>query len=124
MKFRVSDLFVLVVVLELFSGCVSSKEADRRAKQAYITGQRDALAKQNKTDQVWIVGNVLNPLIPWTEDLSLAKAIIAAAWRGSHDPSDIILIREGSQPFHFTPGQLLQGFDMPLKPGDRIELRQ
>ena len=124
MKLKFYLVLMLITVLALLSGCVSSMESEKRVKQAYNAGQRDALAKQNKTDQVWVVGNVWNPLLPWTEDLSLAKAIIASAWRGSRDPSDIILRRDGSPAFHFTAGQLLQGFDIPLKAGDRIELRQ
>ncbi len=117
-------LIATVLVLALLCGCVSKQESARKVQQAYLAGQRDALAKQNKTDSVWVVGNVWNPIIPWTEDLTLARAIVAAAYRGSRDPSEIVLRREGQPAFHVTAAQLLKGVDFPLNAGDRIEVRQ
>jgi hypothetical protein len=69
-----------------------------------------------------MIGPVQNPLIAWTEDLTLAEAIVAAGYVGTRDPREIIIVREG-QPIRVDPEQLLHGEDVPLQPSDIVEIR-
>jgi len=69
-----------------------------------------------------MAGNVRNPIIPWTADLTLAKALAATEYLGSGDPSQITVLRN-RRPYNFSSKQLLQGQDMPLEAGDRVEIR-
>jgi hypothetical protein len=41
---------------------------------------------------VAVQGAVRNPLIPWTEGLTVARAIVAAVYFGAKDPNEIILV--------------------------------
>lgn len=68
-----------------------------------------------------VLGQVRNPKLDWTEELTLARAIVAADYQGTADPRDIILHR-GNEQSHISPTQLLAGQDWPLQPGDRIEI--
>ena len=68
-------------------------------------------------------GDVRNPVIPWTEDLTLARAILAADYVGRWDPHSINLIR-GRRSKRFSTSMLLAGADTDLEPGDIIEIRR
>ncbi len=106
------------------AGCVETKsKADAQAHAAYVAGQRQAAASmQSREPSVWVVGNVKTPLIPWTKDLTLARAILTAQYQGAGDPNQIIIQRNGQPPINFDPSKLLQGEDLPLQAGDRIEI--
>ena len=72
---------------------------------------------------VFVRGEVRNPVIPWTEDLTLARAILAADYVGRWDPHSFNLIR-GNRTKRFSAAMLLSGEDAPLEPGDVIEVRR
>ena len=78
---------------------------------------------QVNANSVWVVGNVRTPIILWNEDLTLARAIIAADYLGAGDPSQVVLLRTGQPPVFVSAKQLLTGFDLPLLSGDRIAVR-
>lgn len=75
----------------------------------------------NKT-MVQIRGNVKNTSIPWTEGLTVAKAIVAAEYQGAHDPTSVIIVRNGSAT-EIQAADLLKGQDEPLLPGDLVEIK-
>lgn len=104
-------------------GCVSKTKAKLDAQQAYIAGQQHAMMtmQQNK-NAVQVRGLVKNTVIPWTEDLTVAKAILAAEYQGAHDPSSVIIVRNGTGT-EIKAAELLQGHDEPLQAGDLIEIR-
>jgi hypothetical protein len=104
-------------------GCVTKSKANAQARAACMEGQKEALAQKLQGPSVWIAGNVKTPLVPWTSDLTVTKAIIAADYLGTHDPSEIIFTRPGQPALRIRPQQLLEGQDMPLQPGDQIEIR-
>jgi hypothetical protein len=108
----------------LVAGCVSKSTANAKARAAYLAGQQQGMAMAATQNSVWVVGNVKNPIIPWTDDLTLIKAIVAADYLGEGDPGQIALLRNGQPTKSFTAKQLLGGFDLPLLAGDRIEVRQ
>jgi hypothetical protein len=107
----------------LAAGCVSKADCDARAKAAFLAGQQHGMAMQANASSVWLVGNVKTPVIPWTVDLTLAKALIAAEYQGANDPTQFTILRNGRPPQIVTAKQLLSGFDVPLQIGDRIEIR-
>jgi hypothetical protein len=77
---------------------------------------------QLRGPSVTIVGEVSNPMITWTADLTLAKAIVAAGYHGSVDPNEILIVRQGKA-MSYDPKNLLNGEDVPLEPNDTIEIR-
>ena len=114
----------LCVVLSVFivAGCVSKTKAKLEAQQAYIAGQQHAMmTMQQNANTVQVRGNVKNTSVPWTADLTVAKAIVAAEYQGTHDPTSVIIVRNGSGT-ELKASDLLQGHDEPLQPGDLIEI--
>ena len=105
-------------------GCTTQSEADAKARTAFIAGQQQALAgtRDLQSTGIRILGNVKTPLIAWTENLTLAEAIVAAEYQGVRDPREIIIIRNG-QPIRVNPKRLLSGEDLPLQPSDTVEIR-
>jgi hypothetical protein len=79
---------------------------------------------QEQKPMVWIRGDVKNPAIPWTEELTLARAIIAAEYKGLRDPHRIYITRQG-ETYHVNPRNLLRGREDPsLEPGDLIVIER
>lgn len=114
-------------VLPLFlvtAGCVTKSDAQARTREAFIAGRKQGVAAQLKSNTIWVVGHVQNQNIPWTDELSLAKAIIAADYLDAGDPGQIVLRRQGEATRFFSAQQLLNGFDLLIEPGDIIELRK
>ncbi len=68
-------------------------------------------------------GDVRNPRIPWTEELTLAHAILAAEYVGRWDPHSVNVIR-GNRSMRFSTTRLLGGDDIDLEPGDIVEIRR
>ncbi len=113
---------LLSILLLCVTGCETKSSARLEAQRAYVAGQEQALAQSRPKPQIVTVkGRVRNPVIPWTEELTLARAIVAAQYTGFLDPKLIRLTHEG-QTTDIKPSLLLQGQDMPVQPGDIIEL--
>ena len=65
---------------------------------------------------------VRNPRVPWTEGLTLARALLAAEYTGTLDPTRIRITRQG-QSYTVDVKHLLRGQDDPLlEPGDLVEV--
>jgi hypothetical protein len=118
------------VVSSLLAGCVSKATADARAREAFLAGQRQAM-QQSLTQQaqtqihgptVTFVGPVKHSLLPWTIDLTLAKAFIAAEYYPPTEPRAIVIVREGRE-IPVDVKKLLAGQDLPLQAQDVIEVR-
>lgn len=109
----------------LAGGCVSKSKAQARAREAFLAGQQQALERmqaQASGPTVTFIGEVKNRLIPWTADLTLARALIAADYYGAIDPRSIVVIRNGQQTAYDVK-KILQGDDILLEPRDIIEVR-
>jgi hypothetical protein len=117
-------LLVLLVAMT-FSGCVTKAKAKAQARAAYVAGQQDMMRRMNLVHNptITINGDDRNPVQPWTEDLTLAKALAAADYYGKGDPADVIVIR-GGMATRVELRKLLLGEDVPLSPGDIIELKR
>ena len=63
------------------------------------------------------------PDVAWTNNLTLAAALVTANYTGRTDPSEILIIRNG-RAIRVDPKQLLSGEDVPLQAGDVIQVRQ
>ncbi len=117
--------FVLSLAF-LISGCVSKSKADAQARLAYIAGQRDAMMQMQRQGHrgpvVNFIGPVNNPVVSWSDGLTLSKAIVQAVYNLPTDPASIVIHRNG-QEIPVNPGQLLAGQDVPVQPADVIEIR-
>ncbi len=119
----------LIVLLGLalgVSGCTTTSKARREAQAAFEAGQRQA-QEARQTQQgpvVYFRGPVRKSVVPWTEDLTLAKALLQAEYTGLWDPHLITLTRQG-ETFRIDPKRLLNGQDdVPLKPDDLVEVQR
>ncbi len=111
-----------LALLAALSGCVSKSKARAQAQEAFLAGQRQAMAlQQTREPSVSFVGPVNNRLIPWTENLTLAHALVAAEYVGRADPSALVIVRD-SRPISVNPKDLLSGKDVPLQQGDIIHV--
>jgi protein involved in polysaccharide export with SLBB domain len=112
----------LLLVLPL-AGCTSRAKARVQAQAAFAAGQQQALAEMREAQRtnIRVIGNVRNPEVGWTEGLTLARAIIAAGCYDQRDPREVVLIRRGER-IAIAPKILLRGDDVPLEPGDTIEI--
>ncbi len=107
------------------TGCISKKAADAQARAAFFAGQRQALMSMPPPSaaglNITIKGDVLNPTVPWTPEMTLGKALVAAGYNGKSDPTTIIIVRNGKS-IQVDPRKLLNGEDVPLQPLDIVAL--
>jgi molybdopterin converting factor small subunit len=110
-----------------FSGCVSKSKADAKARAAFLAGQQQAVMRvqqaqtQGQGPSVTVNGEVRNHVVPWTEGLTLANALVAADYLGAADPGQILIVHNG-RATRVEAKQLLSGVDIPLQPGDIVQL--
>jgi len=120
-------LCVPLLVAVALGGCVTKSKANAQARAAYIAGQQQAMTRMQQTQTlgqgpcVTVNGEVRNRVVPWTEGLTLAKAVLAADYYGAKDPGQIIIVHNGMAT-RVDPKQLLSGVDIPLQPGDVVQL--
>ena len=116
-----------LLVAVTFGGCVSKSKADAREREAYLAGQQQAAARMQQAQMqgqgpcVTVNGEVRNRVVPWTEGLTLAKALVAADYYGAADPGQILIVHNGIAT-RIEPARLLSGVDIPLQPGDIVQL--
>jgi len=119
-------LLIGVLLCFLLSGCVSKSKAKLQAQAAFLAGKQQGLQQvqqmQARGPIVTVLGQVRESVLPWSAELTLAKAIVAAGYYGAGDPAEIVVTRAG-QEIRVDPKKLLSGEDMPLEPRDVIELK-
>src|SRR5260221_8335889 len=78
---------VIILVAMTLTGCVTKSKAKADAREAFIAGQQQAMAmarlQQAQGPTVTVVGQGRNKIIPWTQDLTLAQAIVNAGYFGT-----------------------------------------
>ena len=113
---------IILLVLAGF-GCKSNDGSGQRPPPMYM----DAAAMQEAMRQAQMVvhvrGDVRNRIIPWTEELTLARALVAADYIGRWDPLSVTITR-GRKTTRFSASRLLGGDDMLLEPGDVIDIHR
>ena len=114
---------VVLCAILFASGCTTKTKARAEAKAAYAAGQRDAMTRwqAQQSGNITFVGPVQTPIIPWSEDLTLSKALVQARYTSRKDPS-MILIQRKEEKIPVDPQKLLEGEDVPVQPGDIIAL--
>jgi hypothetical protein len=107
------------------AGCVTKSKAKAEAQAAFLAGQQQAMIRMSQPHQpvVTFIGPVRNPTVLWREDLTLAKAVVAAGYEGKVDPRQIMIVRNG-QAIPVDPKKLLEGEDIPLVAGDLVQIGQ
>jgi len=125
-KFHAFHLLLFVPAILLATACVSEKTAQLQARQAYMAGQASAAKQwqQERPPEVVVRGPVHNPVVAWTDDLTLAKAIVDADYTGFLTPHLIRVIRNGQVISEMEGVDLLHHHDVPLQPGDIIDVVQ
>ena len=135
---KIISLLLLIFVVAV-SGCTSSKKKTQMQMQhAYASGMQAArmiqqqqqsspsigepMIQPNSDPQVRILGPVRNPVVIWSEGLTLARALSAAEYLRSDTPIAITIYRN-NQPLQIDPQRVLQGEDYPLFPGDLVYLQ-
>ena len=109
----------------VLAGCASGSKAKLQQQQAFLAGQQQALAQsQQSGPTVSVRGEVRHTTIPWTEELTLAQAILGSEYKGLMAPSEIVVFRKGvAHPIILD--RFLRGLDdPPLEPGDIVDLRR
>lgn len=124
--FRLASAVALgTSVLLCANGCVSKSKAEAHARAAYAAGQQDALhhMQRNETQAgaVTLRGMVRQAVLPWTPNMTVASALLAADYFGP-EPSSIIVARAG-RAMTLTAAELLSGKDIQLQSGDVVEIR-
>jgi len=119
-------LFLLAGAVLVMTGCASKPDAAAKLREheAFLKGQQQALGAMQQAQQpvVWFRGLIRNSRVPWTEELTLARALLAAEYTGTLDPISIRVIRQG-QTYAIDIKALLRGQDdPPLEPGDIVEV--
>ena len=114
---------MILIGLIALAGCVSKSKAKMQQQTAFMAGQQQALERALQArNTISVIGPVRNPTVPWTEDLTLAKAIVAAQYYPGAPPREIVIMRNG-QPMAFDPKRLLAGEDFHLEAGDIVNIR-
>jgi hypothetical protein len=122
-----ANLCVAVLLAVATGGCVSKSKAQAEARRAYLAGQQDAMMRMQQAQMqaqgpsVTINGEVRNRIVPWAEGLTVTKALAAADYYGKADPDQIIVVHNGIGR-RYDLKQLLNGVDIPLEPGDMVQL--
>lgn len=115
---------LILSVSQVFSGCVSKSAAQAQARIAYLAGQRDALMRmqeQQRNPSVTFIGPLNNPVVPWSDGLTLSRAIVSAGYNAPANPK-MIIIRRSGQEIQIDPKRLLAGEDFPVQSGDMVEI--
>ncbi|MGH7942462.1 MAG: hypothetical protein ACREFR_15455 [Limisphaerales bacterium] len=113
---------LVLLLLVMLTGCVTKATAGAEARAAFVAGQKAAYQSMLISQTaITVLGNVQKHQIPWVDGLTLTQALATANYTGAHDPSGIILKRNSVQT-DIDPKQLLNGRDMPLRPGDVISV--
>ena len=113
-----------LLIAPLFCGCVTRSQANARARESYLAGQKAAFASMAGQGQVVVItGPVQHPNVPWVEGLTLSQAIATANYTSHRNPKAITITRQGEE-ISVNPRDLLSGHVVPLQPGDTITIRE
>jgi hypothetical protein len=113
---------LLAILMMAPAGCVTKSRERLEAQKAYVAGQQEAMTQSRPQPQiVTVTGPVRKSIIPWTEGLTLVQAYTAAQYTGYIRPR-LIRITSGGETAEIKFSLLLNGGDMPLEPGDLIEV--
>ena len=130
------EILPLIFIVALaVSGCASHKNKnDEQFRRAYAAGAAAAQMQMQQSQtqqpmippsgdpQIHILGSVKNPVLIWSEGLTLARALVLCEYQRNSPPSSITIYRN-NQPLQIDPQAVLAGADYPLFPGDLIYIQ-
>jgi len=100
--------------------------ARAQAQAAFLAGQQQGMQQAQQSAHpgptITVAGPVKYTQVPWTEQMTVARAIIAAEYLGPGDPREILIVHNG-QATSIDPKRLLNGEDLPLQAGDVLQLK-
>ena len=128
--------FVAFTSALLLAGCAGhkNKNNDDQVRRAYAAGAAAARMQMQQGQmqqpvippsgdpQVRILGAVKNPVLVWSDGLTLARALAIAEYQRNNTPSSITIYRN-NQPLQIDPQAVLNGADYPLFPGDIVYIQ-
>ena len=119
------SLLSLCLLLEMATaGCITKSSAKAQAQAAFAAGQQQAAAQAKAGPAISFRGDVKKFRVPWTEDLNLTQALLAAEYTGLWEPHSITIIRKG-ETFKVNVKRMLNGADDPLlEPEDTVEVHR
>lgn len=114
-----------ILVLMTLCGCASKAKKQTQAQAAYRAGQQRAYEQimEARRINIRVIGPVQHPEVEWHDGLSLAQAIVAAGYTATGTPRQIVIVRQQER-IPVDAQALLRGADLPLSPGDTIEILQ
>lgn len=117
--------FLLAILLVLgAAGCQHRPSAREKQMAAFQAGQQRVITQmlESRRTSVRVIGNVRYPEINWSDGLTLGKAIVAAELLDRGNPRMLFIYRQSGQ-IPVEPQLLLRGDDVPLEPGDTIQIQ-
>jgi hypothetical protein len=119
-------IFILLLYLSgLFglTGCTTTAKSRAEQRDAFLAGQNAALRDQlaSKSACVTVLGPVQTAQVPWVAGLTLAQAVATAQYIDTHEPTKLVLTRNGESA-SIDVKVLLDGPDIPLEIGDVIDI--
>ena len=116
--------FIFILFLALVAcGCTTKSRSRAAAENAYLAGQNAALRQQlAQYSGITVVGAVQSPQVPWVAGLTLAQAVATANYIGAQEPKAVVITHQGESAV-MPASVLFSGADIPLEPGDVVELR-
>ena len=128
-------LSLILLLTVMACGCANQAKIQAQIRRAYAAGEQAARAQMEQGQQasqvlppnlpstidpqIRIFGAVKNSVLPWTDGLSLARALVEAEYQKATTPLAITIYRN-NQPIHIDPQRVLQGEDYSLFPGDIV----
>ena len=110
----------LVAVMWTCCACTTESRARKDADEAFKAGQQSA----QPAAVVIFRGFVRKTVVPWTESLTLAEALLQAEYTGFWDPRSITITRQG-EVYRINPKRLVSGQENPtLEPGDVVDVER
>lgn len=118
--------FISLLVMLLLCGC-ASKGPSLQQRQAYMAGQQQAIQAAQHPAQpqgpvVYFRGPVRNPVVPYTEGMTLSQALVSAYYTGFMNPLVVRIIRDGQVVVELKGIDLLHHEDAPLQAGDVVQV--
>jgi hypothetical protein len=105
-------------------GCAGKSKKQAKVRHAYLAGEQAAMMQmqqqmqQPANPQVRILG-AKNPVLIWSEGLTLAHALVDSEYESATTPTAIMIFRSGRE-LQIDPQRLLDGEDYPIFPGDIV----
>src|SRR3954462_9570811 len=103
---------LIFLLAPMFFGCASKAKDQAKLHRAYLAGQQATMAQmqqrmqQAPDPQIRILGAVKNPVLIWSDGLTLANALSDAEYEGQTAPSEITIYRS-NQVLHVDPQRIL-----------------